>query len=120
MTDNAEIKITTDRYAVRAVRGTEYVEYTTLFTDRDGDHIQLYTKALPDGFYATDGGLTLDRAEERGFDIQSPRAGILRTAIANMGVCVSEEELYIIFSAEEFPEAFNLLLEAVLLVEFSA
>ena len=95
----------------------ETIEINTPFLDRHHDGIQLFAKMDGDRIRLSDDGCTLCDLEQTGLDLSTDRLrDMLETILRVNGVSMDGDELYVITTAENFPERKSDLLNAIMRV----
>ena len=95
----------------------ETVEINTPFLDRHHDGIQLFAKMDGGSIRLSDDGCTLCDLEQTGLDLSTDRRRVmLETILRVNGVSMDGDELYVIATAENFPERKRDLLDAIIRV----
>jgi uncharacterized protein DUF1829/uncharacterized protein DUF1828 len=105
-----------DKSALREL-GSDTVEITTPFADRNGDLLQIYAHREEDGFVLSDAGETIGDLRFSGCDLDTPRRrSLLSTTINGFGVRVDNEALAVNASPENFALRKHNLVQAMLAV----
>ena len=95
----------------------EWVEITTPYLDRHNDKLQIYVKRSNGGFVITDDSTIIDDLELSGCKLSSPkRQSLLRMTLNGFGVSISDNELHVSASSEDFAQKKHNLLQAMLAV----
>lgn len=115
---DAYIKWLKESITSRPIPETDYVEFTTPFLDRHNDYTQFYVRKDGDQYFATDGGNIINELEMSGVNIDTPkRQELLQTVLNGFGVTKFKDELQITFTKDNFPQAKNCLIQAMLAVD---
>lgn len=106
-----------DRTSLREV-GTEYVEITTPYLDRNNDCLQIYVRQDETGGYVlTDAGETIAELRMSGCELDTPkRRELLHTTLNGFAVQIVDGALQVATSSEGFPLRKHSLVQAMLAV----
>lgn len=95
----------------------EIIEINTPFLDRHRDGIQLFARKEGSDIRLSDDGYTICDLEQSGLDLSTDRRrDMLRTILRVNGVSMEGDELYVVATAENFPERKSDLLNAMMRV----
>ncbi len=104
-----------DKTALRQVKDS--IEITTPYLDRHNDYMQIYVKRDNGGFILTDDGYTIGDLRQSGCELESKkRKDLLQLTLNGFGVKISNDEMFVHASAENFSFRKHSLIQAMLAV----
>jgi hypothetical protein len=105
-----------DRSILREL-GSQYVELTTPYLDRNNDNLQLYITRDDGGFTLTDAGETIAELRLSGCELDTDkRRALLKNTLSGFGVQLHDDEIRVRATADNFSLRKHSIVQAMLAV----